>query len=111
MNAVVREMWKEIETINPERNIKLTVRDCPVAYGDRMLIKQVYANLLANAVKFTKYRDPALIETGGYIEGNENVYYVKDNGVGFEMGYYDKLFGISSAFTSPTSSRAWEWDL
>jgi len=94
MDAVVREVWKEVETIDPERNMKLTVRDLPAAYGDRTLIKQVYANLLGNAVKFTKYRDPALIETGGYVEGNENVYYIKDNGVGFEMEYYDKLFGI-----------------
>jgi two-component system, chemotaxis family, CheB/CheR fusion protein len=101
MNAVVREVWKELETINPERNIKLTVQDCPAAYGDRTLIKQVYANLLSNAAKFTKGRDPALIETGGYIEGNENVYYVRDNGVGFEMEYYDKLFGIFQRLHKP----------
>jgi two-component system sensor kinase len=101
MDAVIREVWKEIETINPERNIKLTVRDVPAAYGDRTFIKQVYANLLSNAAKFTKGRDPALIETGGYIEGNENVYYVKDNGVGFEMEYYDKLFGIFQRLHKP----------
>lgn len=94
MDAVIREVWKELETINPERNMKLTVQDVPAAYGDRTLIKQVYVNLLSNAVKFTKDRDPALIETGGYVEENENVYYIKDNGVGFEMEYYDKLFGI-----------------
>ncbi len=101
IDTVIREVWKELETINSERNIKLTVRDCPAAYGDRTLIKQVYANLLANAAKFTKGRDPALIETGGYIEGNENVYYVRDNGVGFEMEYYDKLFGIFQRLHKP----------
>jgi len=101
MDAVIREVWKELETINPERNMKLTVQDVPVSYGDRTLIKQVYANLLSNAVKFTKYRDPALIETGGYAEGNENVYYVRDNGVGFEMEYYDKLFGIFQRLHKP----------
>jgi len=94
MDSVIREVWKELETINPERNMKLTVQDVPAVYGDRTLIKQVYVNLLSNAVKFTKDRDPALIETGGYVEENENVYYIKDNGVGFEMEYYDKLFGI-----------------
>jgi PAS domain S-box-containing protein len=101
MDAVVREVWKDLETIEPERNMKLTVRDLPAAFGDRTLIKQVYANLLSNAVKFTKYRDPALIETGGYVEGNENVYYIKDNGVGFEMEYYDKLFGIFQRLHKP----------
>ena len=66
----------------------------PAGYGDRTLIRQVYANLFINAVKFTKYKNPAQIEAGGYIDGNANVYYVKDNGVGFDMAYYDKLFGI-----------------
>ncbi|MGZ3593924.1 MAG: sensor histidine kinase, partial [Syntrophales bacterium] len=46
------------------------------------------------AVKFTKYKNPAQIKAGGYTKGNENIYYVKDNGVGFDMAYYDKLFGI-----------------
>jgi two-component system sensor kinase len=66
----------------------------PVAYGDRTLIKQVYANLLGNAVKFTKYKNPAEIETGGHVDENDHVYYVKDNGAGFDMAYHDKLFGI-----------------
>jgi PAS domain S-box-containing protein len=94
IDTIIREVWKELETINPERNMKLTVGDVPASYGDRTLIRQVYANLLSNAVKFTKDRDPALIETGGYVEGDETVYYIRDNGVGFEMEYYDKLFGI-----------------
>ncbi len=94
MDAIVRDVWKELEIINPEKDLKLTIRSIPPGYGDATLIKQVYFNLLANAVKFTKCRDQALIEAGGYSEGNENVYYVKDNGTGFDMAYYDKLFGI-----------------
>ena len=66
----------------------------PPGYGDRALIKQVYMNLLSNAVKFTKFEDPALIEVGGYVDGSDDGYYVKDNGVGFDMTYYDKLFGV-----------------
>jgi two-component system sensor kinase len=51
-------------------------------------------NLLGNAVKFTKFSNPALVKARGHIHEDENVYYVKDNGAGFNMAYYDKLFGI-----------------
>jgi light-regulated signal transduction histidine kinase (bacteriophytochrome) len=51
-------------------------------------------NLLSNAMKFTKYKDVPNIEVEGYAERNEHVYYIRDNGVGFDMAYYDKLFGV-----------------
>jgi signal transduction histidine kinase len=94
MEDIMKDVWRELQTINPERNMALTIQAMPSGYGDRTLIKQVYANLLGNAVKFTKYKDPAQIEAGGYIDGDDHVYYIKDNGVGFDMAYYDKLFGI-----------------
>ncbi|MGA2331087.1 MAG: PAS domain S-box protein [Syntrophales bacterium] len=94
MEGIIKDVWKELQTIDPERNMALTIRPMPSGYGDRTLIKQVYANLLGNAVKFTKYKNPAEIEVGGYEDGDDHVYYVKDNGVGFDMAYYDKLFGI-----------------
>ena len=101
MGALIREVWKELQVINPDRNINLTVKSMPPGYGDRTLIKQVYVNLLSNAVKFTKHRNPAHIEVGGYVDGNEDVYYVKDNGVGFDMQYYDKLFGVFQRLHKP----------
>jgi len=94
MEALIGDVWKEVQADTADRNINLTVNSMPSGYGDRALIKQVYMNLLSNAVKFTKFRDPALIEVGGYVDGNDDVYYVKDNGVGFDMTYYDKLFGV-----------------
>jgi len=94
MEDLVHEAWKELQVINPNRQINLTNNNVPPGRGDRTLIKQVYANLLSNAVKFTKNVKDAHIEAGGYSEGNENVYYVKDDGVGFDMNYYDKLFGV-----------------
>jgi PAS domain S-box-containing protein len=94
MDALMRDAWKELEVINPDRSMRLTVKNIPAGYGDRALIKQVCINLLSNAVKFTKYRDAAHIEAGGSTDGDENVYFVKDNGVGFDMAYYDKLFGV-----------------
>ena len=94
MDSIIMDVWKELQIINTERNMTLTIHSIPPGYGDRTLIKQVYSNLLANAVKFTKNRDAAHIEAGGCTENDEGVYYVKDNGVGFDMAYYDKLFGI-----------------
>jgi len=94
MPALINDVWKELRIINPDRNMLLTLQSLPSGYGDRSLVKQVYSNLLGNAIKFTKYREAAYIEAGGYTEGNEDVYYIKDNGVGFDMTYYDKLFGV-----------------
>jgi PAS domain S-box-containing protein len=94
MAGLVQEVWKDLQVINPERPIELTVKELPEAYGDRTLIRQVYLNLLGNAIKFTKQCANANIETGGSSSGNEQVYYIKDNGAGFDMAYYDKLFGV-----------------
>jgi PAS domain S-box-containing protein len=94
MEGLVNDVWMELQIINPDRRIDFKIDKVPASKGDRTLIKQVYSNLLSNAVKYTKNRDQARIETGGYRGENENVYYVKDNGVGFDMDYYDKLFGV-----------------
>jgi PAS domain S-box-containing protein len=94
MDILMKDTWKEVRASDAERNINLRVESMPPCYGDRALIKQILINLLSNAVKFTKYKDAAEIVVGGSVEGNEIVYYVKDNGAGFDMAYYDKLFGV-----------------
>ncbi|MHB9099151.1 MAG: PAS domain-containing sensor histidine kinase [Syntrophales bacterium] len=94
MEELVKEVWHEQITSNPDRRMELKNSTLPQAFGDRTLIRQVLFNLLSNAVKFTKNRDAALIEVGGKSDGRENVYFVKDNGAGFDMKYYDKLFGV-----------------
>ncbi len=94
MDILMKDAWKELQASDPEKKIELTVNSMPPGYGDRALIKQVLINLLSNAVKFTKYKDATNIEVGGYADGHESVYYVRDNGVGFDMAYYDKLFGV-----------------
>lgn len=94
MSELVRQVWEECYEPNAYRKIELKMGDLPQAIGDRGLLKQVVANLISNAVKFTKFRKDAIIEIAGSEQGNENIYYVKDNGAGFNMEYYDKLFGV-----------------
>lgn len=94
VESLINDVWKELQIINPDRNLDLSIKNIPEGWGDRTLIRQVYSNLLSNAIKYTKSREEATIETGGYAEGDENIYYVKDNGVGFDMDYYNKLFGV-----------------
>jgi PAS domain S-box-containing protein len=94
MESLINDVWMELQIINPDRKINLKIKNIPPGWGDRTLIKQVYSNLLSNAVKYTKFKSKAYMETGGYTERNENIYYIKDNGVGFDMEYYDKLFGV-----------------
>jgi PAS domain S-box-containing protein len=94
MESLVNDVWMELQIINPGRKIDLKIKNIPPGWGDRTLIKQVYSNLLSNAVKYTNFRDNVYVEVGGYKEGDEYIYYVKDNGVGFDMEYYDKLFGV-----------------
>ena len=74
--------------------IEFKINPLPRAFGDPSMINQVFMNLLSNAVKFTSKRDKAVIEVGCLQEKDRKVYYVKDNGMGFDMQYYDKLFNV-----------------
>jgi PAS domain S-box-containing protein len=91
----------DLKALVTGRNINLTVKKIPSAYGDIIFIRQVITNLLSNAFKFTKARDVASIEVGGWSEESENVYYVKDNGSGFDMAYANKLFKVFQRLHSP----------
>ena len=72
----------------------MIVGGLPPCQGDRALLKQVFVNLLSNALKFTRQRDPAVIEVGSGRRDGETVYFVRDNGAGFDMRYVGKLFGV-----------------
>ncbi len=75
------------------RDLTVDIKPLPSARGDFSMLQQVWINLLVNAIKFTRPKPAARIEVGGAAEEGELVYYVKDNGVGFNMQYVDKLFG------------------
>jgi signal transduction histidine kinase len=77
-----------------ERPISIQVAELPDCYGDPGLLEQVLVNLLSNACKFTKDANRACVEVGVLRQGMATVYYVRDNGVGFDMRYADKLFGV-----------------
>ncbi len=86
-----------IESFSDEivgRNVEINVSDLPNIRGDETLIKQVWINLISNALKYSKNKERAVINIGGTVEKDKLIFYVKDNGVGFDMEYADKLFGV-----------------
>ena len=94
MNALVKEALLELWAGGAAKPPPIAVSKLPVAWGDRALLKQAWVNLLSNAIKFAGKRDAPHIEVSGHNDGAENVYSVKDNGIGFDMQYYNKLFGV-----------------
>ena len=93
-NKIVDLALAELEGDMAGRAVELAIADLPDCQADPSLIKLIYTNLLDNALKFTRGRDPAVIEIGHLELDGEQVYFVKDNGVGFDMQYADKLFGV-----------------
>jgi len=93
---VVRETLEELGFPIEGRAVEMRIGDLPLCQGDAALLKQLWLNLLSNALKYTRQREPAVIEVGCTPDDNEqaNVYFVRDNGAGFDMRYADKLFGV-----------------
>ena len=83
-----------MKAINKDRKLKLIINNPPKGTGDTSMIRQVFINLLSNAINFTRKRASALIEIGGTVTDSETIYFVKDNGVGFDMAEAEKLFGV-----------------
>jgi len=100
MEALARDVWQEIEPSMTGRDVRLDIKPLPKVQGDPAMLRQVWINLLGNAAKFTNSRATARIEVGGSLglaangAGNECTFYVKDNGVGFDQQYVEKLFGV-----------------
>jgi light-regulated signal transduction histidine kinase (bacteriophytochrome) len=83
------------------RNIEFQIARLPVCQGDPVLLKQVWINLLSNALKFTRGRNPVQIEIGAVKHSGEITYFVRDNGTGFDMRYSEKLFGVFQRLHRP----------
>ena len=92
LGELVREVFGELQAEHDGRAVEISIGDLPTVPADRLLLKHVLVNLLSNALKFTRPRDPALIEVGSYEEAGTQVVYVRDNGTGFDMRHVDSLF-------------------
>jgi light-regulated signal transduction histidine kinase (bacteriophytochrome) len=76
------------------RQLDLVIGDLPVCEADPALLKVIFGNLLSNALKFTAQCEVAHVEVGSQLVEGQPTYFVKDNGAGFDMRFYDKLFGV-----------------
>ena len=96
MKELVLEVFAGLKETAHGDTVELNIKELPPTTGDRAMIRQVIENLLGNAIKFTGTGKDAQVEIGGSIEKTENVYYVKDNGAGFDMDHVHKLFDLFS---------------
>jgi PAS domain S-box-containing protein len=95
MEKLVREVFEELQAmVQVGTKLQFQIEHIPVIRGDRAMMRQVFVNLLSNAIKFSRIREIPMIGVGAFIERDEVVYYVKDNGAGFDMKFADKLFGV-----------------
>ncbi len=94
MEQLARSVVNELTPTVQNRDVNIQIDSLPSARGDKAMFREVFINLIANAIKFTRPRTIAHIEMGGRSKNNENVYFVRDNGVGFDMNYQNKLFGV-----------------
>jgi light-regulated signal transduction histidine kinase (bacteriophytochrome) len=94
MDQLVREVRRQMEPQTANRKIVWHVESLPSVQGDRNLLRQVWQNLINNAVKYTRLKERAEITVGSQAGKNEIVYYVKDNGIGFDGVDMDRLFGV-----------------
>jgi signal transduction histidine kinase len=94
LNLLVREVIAELQPELEGRRIEWQLADLPSAECDSYLLKQVFANLISNAVKYTRRREVAIIEIAHVAEQDAPVFFIRDNGAGFDEKYADKLFGV-----------------
>jgi PAS domain S-box-containing protein len=94
MTRLAEAVFQDLRINDAPRDIELKVNPLPPVIGDPTMVRQILVNLLSNAIKFTAPRKTAIIEVSSWVENGNNIYSIKDNGVGFDMQYANKLFGV-----------------
>jgi PAS domain S-box-containing protein len=94
MAALVKAVYERLGRDAAERNVELRLGSLPTAVGDRSLFEQVWVNLLSNALKFSSKKERSVIEVGAISEEREHVFFVRDNGAGFDPRHAKNLFGV-----------------
>lgn len=101
MRGLVASVMQEFQSLTANRDVQCHIGELPPVRGDRAMIRQVVVNLLSNALKFTNRKGSAVIEIGHTVADDRGVYYVKDNGVGFDRQYADRIFGVFQRLHTP----------
>ena len=101
MTDLARSALEDLNASDSASRPQVKIARIPPAQGDRVLIRQVFINLLSNATKYSRLKERPLVEIGGTTENGNNIYYVKDNGAGFDMKYANKLFGVFQRLHGP----------
>ncbi len=94
MYSMVNSVYQEIVPESEREKISFHLQNIPETYGDPAMIRQVWLNLIGNAVKYSSKKSNRIIEVGNATEGSKTIYFVKDNGAGFDMAHSVKLFGV-----------------
>lgn len=94
MTRLACEAFQECKSREPQREIQLEIGSLPMARADENMLGSVWSNLIANAFKFTRNKSPARIEINGCLEKDRCVYWVRDNGVGFDMRHANRIFEV-----------------
>lgn len=101
MRALAQAAFNELTDSGLARPPQLRLSPLPKAHGEPALIKQVWVNLLSNSIKYTSKAAEPVVEVSGYADGTDQIYCVKDNGAGFDMKHYAKLFGLFQRLHEP----------
>ena len=99
---IAQDVLSDFQPELENREIEITIREMPPCKADPSLLRQVFLNLIGNAIKYTRPRELAEIEVGWEDKHNETVYFVRDNGIGFDMQYSDKIFGVFQRLHAPS---------
>jgi light-regulated signal transduction histidine kinase (bacteriophytochrome) len=94
INLIINEIIEQIKPDSEKYNIKWIIHEIPNIKGDKNLLKLAFENLITNAIKYSSKNKNVIIEIGSQDFGDHIEIFIKDNGVGFDMNYVDKLFGV-----------------